>query len=311
MFKPDSTHLSAVLQALFVTFLWSTSWVFIKLGLKEIPALTFAGLRYVLAFLCLLPFALRFGHLAVLRTLPLREWLRLGAYGLIFIAVAQGAQFLGLAYLPAVTVSLLLNFTPLVVALLGILLLAERPTALQWGGVGLYVMGILVYFIPVSMLAHETIGIAIVTVCVLANAGSSVFGRDINRQGSLHPVTITVVSMGIGSVVLLAVGVGTQGLPSLSLTNWAFIAWLAVVNTALAFPIWHQTLRTLSATESSIINGTMLVQIALLAWVFLGEAVTPQEIVVMALVGLGALVVQLRLSQASKPLPSAGTSPKA
>lgn len=52
-----SPHLIAILQALFVTFLWSTSWVLIKFGLVDIPALTFAGLRYGLAWLCLLPFA--------------------------------------------------------------------------------------------------------------------------------------------------------------------------------------------------------------------------------------------------------------
>ena len=41
------------LQAVIVTFLWSTSWVLIKLGLEEIPAINFAGLRYTLAFLIL------------------------------------------------------------------------------------------------------------------------------------------------------------------------------------------------------------------------------------------------------------------
>ncbi|MCA9978373.1 MAG: EamA family transporter, partial [Anaerolineales bacterium] len=50
-----SAHTRAVLTALFVTFLWSTSWVLIKIGLQNIPALTFAGLRYFLAFLLLLP----------------------------------------------------------------------------------------------------------------------------------------------------------------------------------------------------------------------------------------------------------------
>jgi len=50
-----SERVTAVLQALFVTFLWSTSWVLIKIGLEQIPALTFAGLRYSLAFLCLVP----------------------------------------------------------------------------------------------------------------------------------------------------------------------------------------------------------------------------------------------------------------
>ena len=126
MFKDRFPRLGAVLQALLVTFLWSTSWVLIKIGLQDIPALTFAGLRYSLAFLCLLPFILSPARLASLRTLSGRKWARLVVLGLLFYAVTQGAQFLGLAYLPAVTVSLLLNFTTVIVALLGIFLLAER-----------------------------------------------------------------------------------------------------------------------------------------------------------------------------------------
>ena len=54
MFK-ISPHHRAVLQALFVTFLWSISFVLIKFGLEDIPPLLFAGLRYMLAFLVLLP----------------------------------------------------------------------------------------------------------------------------------------------------------------------------------------------------------------------------------------------------------------
>ena len=43
--------------------------VLIVIGLEDIPALPFAGLRYALAFLCLLPFALRGGLVAKLRRL--------------------------------------------------------------------------------------------------------------------------------------------------------------------------------------------------------------------------------------------------
>ena len=50
-----SPRLLAILQAVFVTFLWSTSWVLIKRNISEIPPLTFAGLRYSIAFLILLP----------------------------------------------------------------------------------------------------------------------------------------------------------------------------------------------------------------------------------------------------------------
>src|SRR3712207_1486115 len=109
----------AVLQALGVTVLWSTSWVLIKVGLADIPALTFAGLRYGLACLCLLPFVLQPATRAALGRLPAAGWVRLAGLGVLLYAVTQGAQFLGLALLPAATVSLLLNLTPVVVGLLG------------------------------------------------------------------------------------------------------------------------------------------------------------------------------------------------
>lgn len=294
MFHKPFSHKAAVLAALFVAFLWSTSWVLIKWGLRDIPALTFAGLRYALAALCLLPFVLRQPHLSALRAMPGRQWSRLAVFGLLFITVTQGAQFLGLKYLPAVTVSLLLNFTPVVVALMGIVLLAESPTARQWAGVALYLTGITIYFYPIMLPASEVLGITIVAVGVLFNAGSSIMGRQINREERTNPLIVTTISMAVGAAVLLMIGLLIEGVPTISPTNWAFIVWLAVVNTALAFPLWNHTQRTLSAIESSIINSTMLVQIAILAWLFLGESLTLQDIAGMALVIAGTLIVQIR-----------------
>lgn len=291
--KP-SPHLIAVLQALFVTLLWSTSWVLIKIGLEDIPALTFAGLRYVLAFLCLLPFALRREQRASLGRMTGRNWLHLALLGLIMYTITQGAQFLGLFYLPAQTTSLLLSFSTVAVAFLGMALLAERPTAVQWGGVCLYLGGAIVFFYPAAFAAGQLTGFIIVTVGVLANAGAAVLGRYVNREARLSPLIVTVVSMGIGSFVLLVSGVTLQGLPQLSPTSWLIILWLAVVNTAFAFTLWNLTLRTLSAMESSIVNNTMLIQIAILAWLFLGENLGAKEITGLSLAALGTLVVQLR-----------------
>jgi drug/metabolite transporter (DMT)-like permease len=292
-----SPHTRAILLALLVTFLWSSSWVLIKVGLRDLPALTFAGLRYALATLCLLPFALRSGQLTALRTASTGTWLRLIGLGLFYNALTQGAQFLSLAYLPAVTVSLLLSFTTVIVAWLGIGLLKERPTALQWAGIGMYLVGVLIYFYPLSALKGEMIGLVVAVVGVLANALSSILGRHVNREGALGPLAVTTVSMGIGAATLLVSGVLVQGLPHLTGSSWAIVAWLAVVNSALAFTLWNHTLRVLSATESSILNNTMLFQIAVLAWVFLGEPLTGRQIVGMVLAGLGTLVVQIRGQQ--------------
>jgi drug/metabolite transporter (DMT)-like permease len=292
-----TAHTTAVLQALFVTFLWSTSWVLIKIGLADIPALTFAGLRYMLAFLCLLPFTLARTSKTEWKSLTRGDWLRLALLGVLYIAITQGAQFLALAYLPAVSVSLLLNLTTSLVALSGIVLLAEYPSLLQWGGIFLNLVGILIYFYPAALPGGRAFGIIVALTGVIAKVGSSVLARGINRTGTISPLQVTTVSMGFGALLLLGTGIVTQGLPHLSLLNWASIAWLAVVNTAFTFPLWNRTLRVLTAVESSIINNTMLIQIAILVWIFLGEGITWKEAFGMLLAAAGVLLVQLRFKQ--------------
>lgn len=289
-----STRHVAIAQALLVTFLWSTSWVLIKFGLGEIPALTFAGLRYVLAFGCLLPFALRPAHRVALQGLSRREWGNLALLGVLFYALTQGAQFLALSLLPAITTSLLLNFTTVIVALVGAAFMAEKPHRLQWVGIVLNLAGVLLYFFPVALPAGQWVGIVVALTGVLANALGALLGRQVNRSHTLSPLLVTVVSMGIGGLLLLVAGIATQGLPTLSPAHWLTVGWLAVVNTAYAFTLWNRTLRQLSAVESSMINSTMLIQITLLAWFILGERLTGQEMAGLALAALGVGLVQWR-----------------
>lgn len=283
---------AAILQALLVTFLWSTSWVLIKIGLDEIPALTFAGLRYVLAFLCLLPLALRPAYRAELSRLSMPDWRRLAILGLVFYACTQGAQFLALVYLPAQTASLVLSFSPVAVALIGVVALGERNVAAQWFGVGMFLVGAVVFLYPVP--GGQVLGLLIAVVGLASNAAAAIIGRKVNRARQLSPVVVTVVSMGIGSTALLVTGIVTQGLPALSATGWLIVVWLAIVNTALAFTLWNHTQRTLSALESSVVNNTMLIQIAVLAWLFLDESLGPRKITGLVLAAAGALIVQLR-----------------
>jgi drug/metabolite transporter (DMT)-like permease len=301
-------HVIAVVQALFVTFLWSTSWVLIKIGLEDIPALPFAGLRYVLATLVLLPFLFRGERLAALRALPPRAWRDLVALGLLLYALTQGAQFLALAHLPAATASLVLAFSPVLVAFGASAALRERVAIRAWIGIGVYLLGAFVYFSPAALPTGQVVGLAIAAVGLLANAAASVLGRSVNRAATVSPLLVTVVSMAVGSFVLLASGVAIQGLPTLSLRSWAIVAWLAVVNTAFAFTLWNATLRRLSALESSIINNTLLVQIALLAWLFLGESLAGRQIVGIALAALGTLVVQLRAPRGGPGTPRPGVA---
>ncbi len=293
---PDNRkrRLIAVLQALLVTFLWSTSWVLVKYGLEDIPPFIFAGMRYTLAFFLLLPVFLRSGQVRQLKALTPRLWWGLIGLGLVYYTITQGTQFLGLKLLPAITFSLLLNLSAPLVALMGIPLLKEFPTRLQWAGIGVFIIGIVVYFYPVFIPAGMAVGLLVGMTSVFATSSASIIGRAINRMAHIPALTVTVVSMGIGGILLLGIGLAVEPPPTLGLAQWGIILWLALVNTAFAFTLWNHTLRTLSAAESSMINNTMLVQIAILAWVFLGERPGVLQWVGMAFALAGTMLVTLK-----------------
>ena len=281
------------LLALFVTFLWSTSWVLIKFGLEEIPPISFAGIRYVLAFFILAPaVAANAARREELRRLRPTDWLRLSVLGIILYSLTQGAQFVALSLLPAVTLSLILSFSPAAVALFGASFLGERLNHRQWVGVVCFMSGAAIYFLPLEG-PLQTLGLTVAAIGLLAQSSASVLGRAVNRLGDLHPLLVTVVSMGVGSILLLATGFIAEGVPQLDASGWSIVLWLAIVNTALAFTIWNHTLRSLTAIESNLINNTMLVQIAILAWLFLGEPIQSKETIGLILAMVGVLVVQL------------------
>ena len=106
--------------------------------------------------------------------------------------------------------------------------------------------------------------------------------------------------------------VGFEGIPAVTMKGWLIILWLAVVNTALAFTLWNLSLQRLSAVESASINNTMLVQIAILAWVFLGEAPGAFGLLGIALVSVGVYIVQsTRWARVAQTESDAGYEPHA
>jgi drug/metabolite transporter (DMT)-like permease len=217
----------------------------------------------------------------------------LAVLGIVFYTLTQGGQFLTLNHLEAVTFNLLLSFTTVLVVLFGVVALAEFPTRWQCVGLVILISGVIVYFYPVFIPAGRGLGLTLAAITVCANAVAFVMGRSVNRQGTIPPLVVTVISMGIGAFLLLGIGVVVQGLPPINPFGWAIVVWLAVINTALAFTLWNNTLRTLSALESSIIGSTMLIQITVLAWVFLGEQLALRNVTGLFFVVVGVIIVQV------------------
>lgn len=290
--QPAAQRLSAALLALFVTFLWSTSWVLIRAGLDdELPPLTFAGLRYALAAIVLAAWMSGGRDRGRRRSLDRTTLPSLIVLGVVFYAVTQGAQFVAIDSQPAATTNVVLATTPLVVAVTSAALLGERTSWTQRGGAVVILVGALVYF--AGDLGATRVGMIAALVGLLANSGAALLGRGINRTLALSPTLVTTVSMSVGAVLLVAAGLALDGVPRLTARAATIIAWLAVVNTAAAFTWWNHAHRHLTAAETAAINTTMAVQIPILAWIFLAEPLGPPEITGITLVVAGVLAMQV------------------
>ncbi|HWL42834.1 MAG TPA: DMT family transporter [Ilumatobacter sp.] len=287
-------HRRAIAAALLVTLLWSSSWVLIRVGLDDdqLPPVTFAALRYMAAALVL--WAVVAARRVPVRTpgWSARELAGLAVLGVVFYTVTQGAQFVAIAHQPAATSSLVLSLTPLVVALVGAVLLGERPTRAQLVGGCVVAAGAAVYF--AGSLGATRVGIVAVTIALCANVAGSVLGRHVNRGTGRPALVVTAISMSVGALLLGAVGLAAEDLPRLSARAIVIVVWLAVVNTALAFTLWNHALRRLTAVESAGINNLMLIQIAGLAWVFLDEPLGAAGALGVVLVSVGVYLTQRR-----------------
>jgi len=288
-------RLASLLEALLVTLLWSSSYVLIKIGLQGMSPLAFAAIRYSLAFVVLLAVSMMRRNPEERVRFSSQEWLRLLIAGVAGYAVAQGLQFVGLSYLPAVTTTFLLNFTPLFVLLLGVSFLGEVPTIIQVVGVVVTLIGAYAYFLT-PILIGEVLGVIVILVSGLGWAVYMIMVRGFQRVGDIGTFRLTTTTMGFGAAILLVSALIFEGLPTVSLSGLTIIVWLSLVNTAFAFYLWNRTLRNLKAYELSMLQNTMLIQIALLAAVFLGEQLTTNKVLGIILVLMGVTLVQIRKS---------------
>ncbi|HUV33715.1 MAG TPA: EamA family transporter [Candidatus Desulfaltia sp.] len=278
-----------VLEALLVTFLWSSSYVLTKIGLQDTPPLLLVALRYVLASVVLLSVAFARGaH----RELDRGTAVKLALLGVSGYAVAQGLQCLGLFYLPAVTVTFILNFTPVMVLAFNAVTVGYRPTTPQLVGVLMVLGGAYIYF-GGRIEAGNLLGVAITLLSGLGWAVYLVAGRRFFADRSITPLALSAFAMASGTVLIAGSAAVFEGLRPVSPQSLAIILWLGVVNTAAAFFIWNRALAKVGAFEISILQNTMLIQIAVLSWMFLGETLSSTKMLGMGLVFTGVLIVQL------------------
>ena len=297
----QKARMLSLVEALLVTFLWSSSYVLIRIGLEEINPLAFAAYRYFLASLILLfPFYLQYRK----RKTSKFNLRRIGMFlvlGFTGFFIAQGFQFLGLFFLNSVTVTFILNLTPLFVLGLSIFFLDEWPSTVQLIGIVLTLFGVIIFFYDALTDFGAVTGVLITVISGIGWAFYIIISRRYLVKDRESVITLTSISMLLGAFMLLGATGLTGNLVNVSFNGWMIIVWLSIVNTAVAFFLWNHALKTLKAIEQSILQNSMLIQIALLAFFFLQESISEQNILGMIIVFSGVLIVQIRAKKERDP----------
>lgn len=272
-----------------VTLIWASSPVLTKLGLAQVGPLTVSGLRYFLGGLLLMPLVWH-NHMTTGR-LTGRIWLRLLVIAFFAYAVGNGAYYSGLLYLPATTVSLLGNLSPLLVLFLGVLWLKEIPTRWQVVGVLVTIVGSAMFFSP-GLQGSAPLGLLITGIGLIGLTLFAVLGRGIARDQQTDTLTLTAIPLVLGGAMVTMGGLVIEGWPQLTASAWALIAVLAVVNSAIAYALYNHALQVLTALEMKVLINTSVLGTALLAWVLLGETLTSLQLMGIVVVIAGVMLVQ-------------------
>lgn len=293
------SRLAAVGEALLVNIVWASSFVFVKIALRELGPLTIGGLRYFLGFVVLLPFLLRRAPLA---RLTVRAWMRLLILGVCAYTLGNGATFWALQYLSATTVSFLMSLVTLLVLFGGVIWLREIPGPLQVVGV-LVALGGMALFFSGGLRAGEPLGLVIAALGLLAFAAFGLLGRDSAREGETDTLTLTAIPLALGGGLLLLIALPLEGLPRASLPVWGLVLWLAAVNTALGYFIYNHALQTLQAFEMNLLLNLSPIWTALMSALAFTERLTDRQWAAILIVIAGVGLVQVPRRQATPRTP--------
>ena len=274
---------------LYLGAVWGAAFLFFRVVSPEIGPIWTAELRVALAGLVLAVFTGR-SALAAARRQP-------GAF-LVVGATFSAIPFTLLAFaalsLPASLASLIMATTPLFTAMISAAWLRQRLTRGMVVGLGIG-FGAVVFLLggsPIALGPGTLLAFGAGLAAALSYAVAGTFVR--RRLGDVAPLDLATGQLVAAALILLPFSVAT-GIPAVpSPAAIGSIVLMAVVSTAIAWPVFFRISRRTSATAAS--SSTFVVPMFGILWggLILGEPVGPELLVGFGLV-LVSLVLVLRL----------------
>lgn len=276
----------------FLTLVWGTTWSAITISLRGVPPFTGVAVRFVIAALILLAYA-RVMEIPLAAASRRHRRLRVLHAALTFCA-SYGLVFWSEQWVPSGLASVLFATFPLLVAILAHFALpGERMTAPALTGTVLGFAGIAVIFAEDFELLGGSAVAAASLVMLLSPLVAAVVSVAVKRWGSgMHPVPFNAVAMAMAAVFMGAFAAAVERHRPVTLDAAPVVAllYMAVVGTAITFPLYFWLLEHMEARQVALIGyGTPVVALLIGAG-FMSEPTTARTWVGSAMVVVGVAV---------------------
>ncbi|MDQ3915292.1 MAG: DMT family transporter, partial [Actinomycetota bacterium] len=282
---------------LLAMLIWGGTLVVTKSLLEGLGPAALLSVRFLVAFLCLAPFAYRSGFRPA--HLFRREFV---LFGLTGIVLHNGLETLGLRYTSPGSAALIIGGIPAVTVVLSRVFLGESLPRPRLAGVALSVLGVaLVSRPPSGEAALETLGNLLVFGGVVAWGVYTVQGKRM----SVRVPAIVGTTAGTGAALLFLMPwalVESWGrpLPAVGAQDVVGLLYLGIGASAAAYALWNFALEHVDASVAApYVNLVPIIGLGLA--VVLGESLTATDLTGGATVAAG---VWLSTSRRFAPRPS-------
>lgn len=265
--------------ALFVLLaaLFGGAFVAIETGLRALPPVLFAGLRFDVAAVALLAY--------VAFSRPASAWLPRTRADLLGVAVAatflvalnNGFLFVGQATTTPAAAAVMYGLNPVLAPVFAWALLDRRLSRVEAGGIAVALGGVLLIVgpSPATLADPGSVGQLLVLVSAGAVALGSVLLRRIDAR--MDGVALTAWAMALGAVLLhatsLALGESPTPLASLDAVTTASVLVVGLPSTAVAYAIYFGLIARLGPVRANLVAYAVPVFAALAGWLVLGAPV--------------------------------------
>jgi drug/metabolite transporter (DMT)-like permease len=288
---------AAAAALLLVILIWASNSIMVKVVLREIDPLTLTWLRFVIAGLFYVPYAVLTRAEASRYTW--REGVMLVAAGVALVPVFSLTLYWALSYTTVANTALVRMTEPAWVLLLGALLLGERATRRQLGGFALALLGTLALVLlgqpPSAGGEHHVLGMMYMGANSVAWVGYVLCFKDLLRRHSVTQLTTHAALVGSAALFLVtgwthAGAIAAQAL-AMSALAWVLVVAMALLVTIASNQLFAYGLQRVPAGVATAYSYLIPVIAAGGAWLFLGEPITKVVVVCGAVIAAGVYLI--------------------